>query len=330
MFVMVAASVAIFLVLPAAADPLGPLEQPPDEFTGAQYIDTAGCVYLRQGKVWAPRLDRDGTVICGYPPSLPGLAIKQAEAPDTAALRLAVSLAEGLQDGDVPAGRVDLLKRAPADVPRPKSGPLAQLDLALRNVSEMRAASAQQQGGAKPLCDLLGYDAAGTGAGGEWALGFCGGGTVLQPKPTVPGSSGGGLTGAVGAAGKADPAAHRQGASPATAPDQTGTVRRAPTLAATRPVPTTATVTGKGAKGSTDLVPAAARYVQIGRYPVPAEAEAVILKVVRFGYPVVRGHKLETESGGRLVMAGPFADRQALIAALNHLRQTGYPRAVAR
>ena len=79
-----------------------------------------------------------------------------------------------------------------------------------------------------------------------------------------------------------------------------------------------------------DLIAAGARYVHLGRYADPAAAEAVILRLVRAGYPVARGRKPDAEAGGRLILVGPFADRQALATALGRLRQSGYPKAYAR
>lgn len=328
---------AMPMALASSAGTVGPLEQPPDDFTGAQYIDTAGCVYLRQGPVWAPRLDRDGSVICGYPPSLPGLAANKAETPDAAALRLAITLAEGLQDGDVLADPPDLLRRAPAEVPRPVSGPLARLDASVRAVPAMRAAAAQQsQPGQMPLCDLLGYRTGGVGAGDARTLGFCGGGdSDLQPKsraggpppemvgpaPVAPANSARAETPAAKAAipaMKREAAGHGRTASGKA----TGTV-------AAKPVPA-APVKPAQAASMVEMIPAGARYVLIGRYPLPAEAEATMRRLAALGYPVARSRSPGTGAGGRLVMAGPFADRQALVAALNRLREQGYTRAVAR
>ncbi|AUH63798.1 SPOR domain-containing protein [Paracoccus zhejiangensis] len=330
--------VLVVLVWPAtsSAEAMGPLEQPPEDFTAVQYIDSAGCVYLRQGSVWAPRLDRDGTVICGYPPSLPGLAAGHQDAPGEAALRLSMTLAQGLRDADVLADPPDLLKRDHAETPRPQSGPLADLDGALRGVSAMRVAAAEQPAGRQsPLCDLLGYAAPGSGeASTGQVMGFCGGGAPnLQPWVAADAR----------AAGVTSP-------EPETVADaRTTTV---PTRAARdpsgskQPAPGAAGKPGGGAQapkenappaggpvadeGGPELIPAGARYVVIGRFPVPAEAEAAMLRLVGLGYPVARGRKADAEAGGRLVLVGPFRERQALVSALNQLRRGGYPKAVVR
>lgn len=47
-----------------------PAEAPPPGFTAAQYIDSQGCVFVRSGAGWAARIARDGSAICGYPPTL--------------------------------------------------------------------------------------------------------------------------------------------------------------------------------------------------------------------------------------------------------------------
>jgi len=72
-YLALAALIAAFA--PAAASAQGgPAELPPADFAGRQYVDSAGCVFVRaevNGAVtWAPRLDRDRTPLCGYRPSM--------------------------------------------------------------------------------------------------------------------------------------------------------------------------------------------------------------------------------------------------------------------
>jgi cell division septation protein DedD len=56
-----------------ARDPIRPAELPPADYAGQQYVDSKGCMFVRAGTaaevLWVPRVSREGTPVCGNPPS---------------------------------------------------------------------------------------------------------------------------------------------------------------------------------------------------------------------------------------------------------------------
>jgi len=79
---------------------------------------------------------------------------------------------------------------------------------------------------------------------------------------------------------------------------------------------------------SGDLVPAHARYVLVGTFVEDAAYEQALRKLVASGYTA--GRRGDGNRQGQQLLAGPFADREQLVRALNHLRSGGFADAVAR
>lgn len=62
-----ALAISLMAALPVGA---APAELPPQGFAGAQYVDSVGCVFRRDGAGnWQARLTRDGQPLCGYAPT---------------------------------------------------------------------------------------------------------------------------------------------------------------------------------------------------------------------------------------------------------------------
>jgi hypothetical protein len=88
----IAASMLVALAVPVSAQTtsLTPANLPPAGFTGAQYVDNKGCIFIRAGTsgatTWVPRVTRDRRPICGYKPSFSGSSAQAAAAPKVTVL----------------------------------------------------------------------------------------------------------------------------------------------------------------------------------------------------------------------------------------------------
>lgn len=298
---------------------------PPADFAGAQYIDGKGCVFTRSGLHWLPRPDPAGGQLCGFPPSLevrrtdPDTVdvlppAHSAAPPDPAAL-LAERLAEELRRADMD-GEV----LPPVDLPQLRPNPmLTELSAMVEASGAVTSSLAAVAGAPQGVCARMGYQTGPVPGGQRDPSGLCAGLRPPTPEPRHAAAP------AVHVAAAPTPhaAAPAQPAAPRLAAARTAPSRAAPQPAARRPAP--AAPASRPAEGP-EMIPASARFVQIGAFADPAAAEAAIRALTNQGLPAARG-----KSGERIaVMAGPFADRRSLIAALNRLRGGGWPGATAR
>lgn len=307
----------------AAPDPL-----PPADFAGMQYIDGRGCVFVRAEGGWQGRLDPAGDLLCGFPPSLDQRRLDPESThvlppavpvmpPDPAQV-LAERLSEELRNADMTGETLP----EPPPVPGHRNPLMDEVAAAVAHQATVRSAVGGHVSG--DLCARLGYRSGPVEDGVSDPTGFCLGQRPPTPAPRF-------------SAAEAQPQPLQQPeAAPqlaaeaaATGRPQTGhavqpAIRRAP-----RPEPSASVPAAvQRAAPDVEMIPASARYVQIGVFRDDAAAQAAIRALADAGLPIAQSRS--TAGAGRAIMAGPFPDRQRLIETLNRMRAQGWPGAVAR
>ena len=247
------------------------------------------------------------------------------------------------------------------------TGPAQQLQAAIAAAPALRQGMG---GGLKPnlrLCELLGYDgkAGSAGLGRDPSQGYCESlpaadlsrlsfarpiGSITRDRhpdapPGDPASDGTAVAPVV-----AKPVAEAKVAATATARPKTpparptGKTREAaakpaanperstpakPQGAATKPQGAAATA-ARPALPAVGMIPAGARYVQLGTFADAGNADRAAQRVAGLGYPVLRGKDRVNGRPVQFIMAGPFADRESIVRGLDAIRRAGYRDAFPR
>ncbi|GLK65778.1 SPOR domain-containing protein [Paracoccus kondratievae] len=340
----------LLVLLPglAWARALYPAEEPPPGFPAQQYIDSRGCVFVHaETGGWQARLARDGSPICGYPPTLsargldgaPRLRALDPNAGRSRAELVAEALTRqvipNLQPGEL-AGDPRPLEPLPDRGPEPASSvPVDALRAALVAAPGVRQSMA---GALRPnlrLCELLGYD----GKPGEAQLddptrGYCTGLSEVElSRLSLTRPIGSGAQMASAASSPKSDASPPQVARVGHGPKVSGArpTARSPLPAAKTPVrPSGIQATPPPMSPKVGLIPAGARYVQVGTFARPENAERAIRRVAGMGYPVLRGRDQMGRREVEYLIAGPFPDREGIVRALDRIRKAGFRDAFPR
>jgi len=321
------------------SDRLRPAEMPPPDFMAAQYIDSAGCVFIRTERGWRARVARDRTPVCGYPPTLSARRTGPSSAPslfsspeeprlERISRELAEAIIPNLQAGELlRQGEGERDTFAAASEGKPEEGDTQALGRALERddlgLGEMMAHApllSRQMAGSSHMdrvCALIGVPS--EEAGGS-ALGVCG----ARPQPlALPARQ---ATERRGAIASDPPKPQGRGAG-----NRTRHADRAPATdkaASPRPQVEAAARPVTEPRDDPRMIPPGARYVQVGAFQDLEMAERTAQDLAARGLPVVRSRP--TRRQGQLIMVGPLEGRQAIVRMIDRLRRAGYHSLVAR
>ncbi|HRO15737.1 MAG TPA: SPOR domain-containing protein, partial [Paracoccus sp. (in: a-proteobacteria)] len=169
------------------------------------------------------------------------------------------------------------------------------------------------------LCELLGASGNAPRLGQGQALGLCSGAAVaLAP------AAGTDRTGAAPPKTRVGPAQAAGSARPAK--DAASVRTAAPVKAESRK----AAAAPRAAPAAMGMIPADARFVQVGTCADPAEAEGAIRRLGRLGLPVARARQSQGGRPVQIIMARPFDSRQAVVRTLDRVRKAGFAQARTR
>lgn len=320
----------------------GPAEYPPASYTGRQYVDSRGCVYIRAGYAgqvtWVPRVGRSRQVLCGFQPTFANAA------PQPAPVASPAPVAK-------PAPQAPAPKRVVRTAPAPLAKPAPQPKQAVRTgAPACPGASALSSryindGSQYPVrCGPQAEDPRGAvivRPGSRMAVSP--GAMPVRPAPLQipkgykaawtddrlnPMRGIGTQRGAAQMALVWTDEVPRRLIDRSTGRDVTA---QYPQLRYPYTDPGALRVSTKSAPAPAQPARAAgARYVQVGAFARPANAQATVARLRGMGLPVRQGTATVKGQPVQLIYAGPFADQASLTRAHAAIRRAGYSQAFLR
>ena len=296
----------------------GPANLPPPGFSGQQFVDNRGCLFLRAGfgtnVNWVPRIDRNRKPLCGYPPTFgaavtatvepviaPEPEISALAEPATApsvALAQPVAVASAAQpDAAPPARKRRTLMELLFGTPKPASAP-SPAPVMAQSTPPAPPAPATAPSSAIPR-PPAGYQLA-------WKD------DRLNP-----------LRGMGTAAGQAQQDQVWTRNIPAVLVTTTPQAARARVTVSTMSAP-------QGQSAKAPDVQRAASYVQIASFAQPANADAVKAQLRALGMPVATSQRMSKGKVLQVIYAGPFAALAEAERALALARDAGFSDAALR
>ena len=283
-----------------------PAELPPATFAGNQYVDSNGCAFVRAGiggtVEWAPRVDANRQQICNLVPTFaPAVEDTPSDETEAAPAGQTTEVAPVLGTGQGEAESTDEDEMDTAEVASisPQARPVAPAP-ARRIVRAAAPAPAMQP--APPAVPMTREEVCEDRSG---------------PQPGFVSN----ITGEIIDCGTA----------PSNSADATPTMRRLTQEQACNEVAAlgkqlrdarTGLLIDCGA-GAQSLMTADLlehRFVQVGSFAVPSNADRLIARLAESGLPVSQGRS----RGLRIVAAGPFSARADLDRAMQIVRQMGF------
>lgn len=327
-----------------------PAEIPPSSFTGDQYVDSQGCVFVRVGfgsaVEWVPRVGRDRRAICGFTPTGVGSG---GGAPDLAADSRVTVI--GGAAAPVAAAAPAQVPAAPAQVqvigaPAPVIPSAPGAATAASGCPNLPAAQRPYFDGADVRC---GPQAA--NSGDQPSVGL--------PAGVQAGAQGGAVTGTPRSyALSAPPAGYRlawddgrlnpyRGLGTPAGEQQMAQVwtNTVPHRAAPVTIDATTVATFGDDRATRARVPladqpiapsnevrvgAGHRHVLAGTFAGQADATLAYGRLASAGLPALIGQVQRQGATVFVVMAGPYGDPQSLGRAVLQARNAGFPDAMTR